>query len=168
MKKRLVLSLLLPLFSYAANESAPANKNPDFNVKMTLVNKNLQLTITNNYAVPLMISQITQYTSNDNACASSRTNYLLANPKTPLNIFPFTVQDMANCQKQIYVFKHYSSISTANLINVYNRLDLQLNDYLGDWGAYLAVPMVVKINYSINNITGQKANVTYYVYKINE
>lgn len=171
MKKIFVVLVNIGFFNlaFAVGESEPVNKSyNDFNVKMQLINKNLQLTITNNLTTPLMITQINQYTSNDNSCAFSKTNYLLANPKTPLIIFPFSVDDMNNCQKNIYVFKHYSSISSANLINVYSKLDLKLNDYLTDWGAYLAVPMVIKITYTVNNISGQKANVAYYVYKINE
>lgn len=169
--KKIILALisLVSINSSFANVESQTSTQGfnDFNVKMQLINKNLQLTIKNSLSSPLMITQINQYTSNDNSCAVATTNYLIK-PESGLNIFPFSISDMSNCQKNIYVFKHYSSISSANLINVYSKLDLKLNDYLTDWGAYLAVPMVIKITYTVNNISGQKANVAYYVYKINE
>lgn len=167
-KTNTIVFLLLPGLSFAAESSNVAsNKVQDIDVKAVIVNKNMQLTIKNTYSAPLMIDAITQYTNNDNACAIATTNYLIK-PESDLNIFPFTMQDMAKCQKEIYIFKRYSNAAIPQLVNLYGSLDFTLKDYLNDWGAYIAAPVVIKVSYSVNNITGQKSYVEYYLYKINE
>ena len=170
MNKSAVLVFLLAINSYLhADQIESANKfSNDIKVEAIFANNNIQLKVYNQYPNDIMITGISQFTNNSDACAVSNDKYLI-HSNQPLSIFPFTFANMSNCFAQVHLFKRYSNGKNPTVLGIYDSAKVfQTRDFLTDWGAYVLTPVALKISYTYQNISNQKALIKYFVYKINE
>lgn len=154
------------VFAAPAIESAAIN---DISVTSSIVNKTVQLKINSTYPADIIITNVSQYTNNGNACATSNSQYAVK-PNTSQLIFPFTSKDQANCFSQVLLFKRYTNGTYPRILGFYDKTfdNQNFNDYLTDWGSYIVTPVVFKISYTFQNITTQKGVVKYFIYKVSE
>ncbi len=170
MNKSSVLVLMLAVNSYLHADQIESSTKVSNNIKVEaiFINNNIQLKVLNQYPNDIMITGISQFTDNREACAVSSDKYLV-HSNQPLTIFPFTFANMSNCFAQVHLFKRYSNGKNPTVLGIYDSAKVfQANDYLTDWGAYVITPVALKISYTYQDTSNQKAVIKYFVYKINE
>lgn len=169
MKLKLCL-FLLNLYGviFAAPSVESVNVN-DIKVSTSIVNKTVQMKVISNYSEDIIITNVSQYTNNGEACATSDSQYAIK-PNTPQLIFPFSSKDQANCFSKVLLFKRYTNGTYPRILGFYDKnFDSQnFNDYLTDWGSYIVTPVVFKFSYTYKSLAIQKGVVKYFIYKVNE
>lgn len=163
---KIVIAGLALTTSIAYAENIPP-KTYDIKVDTTLANKTVRLTVTSNYPSEIIITQISQFTNNDDACAISTNQYAIK-PNTAQPIFPFSSNDQGICFSKVHLFERYSNGTYPAVLGFYDPSLSILKDYLSDWSSYVVTPVVFKISYTYQNIANQKGVVKYFVYRINE
>lgn len=153
---------------YAEDTTA---KTYDIKVDTTLANKTVRFSVTSNYPSDIIITQISQFTNNGDACAISTNQYSIK-PNTEQPIFPFSSKDQSICFSKVHLFERYSNGTYPAVLGFYDPTDPSkisvLKDYLSDWSSYIVTPVVFKVSYTYQNIANQKGVVKYFVYRVNE
>lgn len=168
MKKFLSLFCVLFCANVLAVTTTSHQQESNVAINLKFINNNVQIVIDNGTRTPLVIHQINEYTNNGVACAISNSSYLIKGSSS-LNLYPFTVIDMANCFSKVHLFKIYSNGAFPHPIGFYDSTKVfKSDDYLTDWGAYVLTPTAFTIRYTHDNIEYQLALVRYFAYKINE
>lgn len=152
---------------FAASITESGVTTADISVASSIANKTVQLTVKSGYSEDIIITSISQYTNNGNACAVSNNQYAIS-PNKPLTIFPFSTKDQSNCFSEVQLFKRYTNGTYPSLVGFYDNNTTKFNDYLMEWGSYIITPVVFKISYNYKNITNQKGIVKYFIYKVSE
>lgn len=168
MKNLIKVLLIAGITTTYADSTTPVTY--DLKVDSKLANKNVQLTVTSNYPSDIVITKISEFTNNGDACAVANDDYLIHSNK-PLTLFPFTYKDMANCFSSVHLFERYSNGTYPTVLGFFDAqqiLNVKARDYLSDWGAYIMTPVVFKIEYQYKNEVSRKGVIKYFVYKINE
>lgn len=168
MKTSKLIIPLLTIFSVSSYAVESAPQVQDLNINVVMANNNIQLTAKSTYPEDVMITKISEFTNNGDACASSGSDYIV-HPKQEQPMFPFTYKDLSNCFSNVHLFKRYSNGSFPAVLGFYDSSKVyQLGDYLTDWGAFIITPIVFKVHYTYKNTDNVKGVVKYLVYKINE
>lgn len=168
MKIKLLISMLTLFKFVLAAESSSISATKQLNIDATMANNNIKLTATSKYNSDIIITKISEFTNNGDACAISENDYVI-HPNSPQVMFPFTYSDLSKCFANVHVFKRYGNGAYPKVVGFYDAAKVyQLEDYITDWGAYVVVPVVFKITFTSQNITNVNGVVKYMVYKISE
>lgn len=166
--KKLLICLLI---AGNATVYAADNKVQDISVSSILKDKTVELVIKSNYPGEIMITGISQFTNNEEACAVSNSQYIIK-PNTPQPIFPFSSKDQGICFSRVHLFERYTNGTYPTVLGFLDPDNptkiTKIGDYLSDWGSFIVTPVVFKITYTYQNTYNQKGVVKYFVYKINE
>lgn len=163
---KIIITAVAISVATAYAENVPP-KTYDIKVNTTLANKTVRFTVTSNYPSDIIITQISQFTNNDEACAISTNQYSIK-PNTEQPIFPFSSKDQSICFSRVHLFERYSNGTYPAVLGFYDPSLSILKDYLPDWSSYVVTPVVFKVSYTYQNIANQKGVVKYFLYRINE
>lgn len=168
MKNNLLIMLLLTV---NATAFAAENKVQDITVDSILKDKTVELIVKSSYPSDIMITGISQFTNNEDACAISNSQYVIK-PNVAQPIFPFSSKDQSICFSRVHLFERYNNGAYPTVLGFLDPDNptkiAKIGDYLSDWGSFIVNPVVFKITYSYQNTYNQKGVVKYFVYKINE
>lgn len=163
--------LLIMLFNACTAVYAADNKVQDIFVQSVLKDKTVSLIVKSTYPSDILITGISQFTNNEDACAISNSQYAIK-PNTEQPIFPFSSKDQSNCFSRVHLFERYTNGTYPTVLGFLDPDNptkiAKIGDYLSDWGSFVVTPVVFKITYTYQNTFNQKGVVKYFVYKINE
>lgn len=171
MRNKTIISLLICSKCLIAAPIESANKAPDLKVDSVLSDKTVRLIVTSSYPSDILITGISQFTNNEDACAVSNSQYAIK-PNVPQPIFPFSSKDQSACFSRVLLFERYTNGTYPTVLGFLDPNNptkiAKIGDYLSDWGSFVVTPVVFKITYTYQNLYNQKGVVKYFVYKINE